>query len=199
MCPYILPVCNVSVSVHFVYIFGCVHRFSVSVLYLCTLSVSVSVLYLCTLSVSVSVMYLPIYFLVSVSVSVHFSVSVSAHFVYVCVRAVYFLCDCTHTLAPPSHSLTHAHTQTCICSLTLTHISPRIWRFISSMHVAARLVVVRSVAVALTVAAVAATTAIAWSVCVSVSIPVRIMLVCCLLYTSPSPRDVEESRMPSSA
>ena len=23
--------------------------------------------------------------------------------------------------------------------------------------------------------------------------------VCCLLYTSPSPRDVEESRMPSSA
>ena len=26
-----------------------------------------------------------------------------------------------------------------------------------------------------------------------------IVLACCLLYTSPSPRDVEESRMPSSA
>ena len=25
------------------------------------------------------------------------------------------------------------------------------------------------------------------------------VVICCLLYTSPSPRDVEESRMPSSA
>ena len=27
----------------------------------------------------------------------------------------------------------------------------------------------------------------------------EVVYICCLLYTSPSPRDVEESRMPSSA
>ena len=30
-------------------------------------------------------------------------------------------------------------------------------------------------------------------------IATRVMVLSCLLYTSPSPRDVEESRMPSSA
>ena len=32
-----------------------------------------------------------------------------------------------------------------------------------------------------------------------VNIIISVLIVICLLYTSPSPRDVEESRMPSSA
>ena len=34
---------------------------------------------------------------------------------------------------------------------------------------------------------------------VEISKNVKRPIICCLLYTSPSPRDVEESRMPSSA
>ena len=34
---------------------------------------------------------------------------------------------------------------------------------------------------------------------VALSIPVLMLAICCLLYTSPSPRDLSTSRMPSSA
>ena len=37
------------------------------------------------------------------------------------------------------------------------------------------------------------------ALCDRIGIQVRGQFHCCLLYTSPSPRDVEESRMPSSA